>query len=653
MDFFTQQDRARRQTKWLVGYFVLAMASITGMVYLVVSLALGTIEAERGERGLGSPRSQGRAELPRMRLRADVLGWVALGTLVVVGTGSLWRLSELSSGGASVATMLGGQAVAPNTRDPEERKLLNVVEEMAIASGVPVPPVYLVPDDSINAFAAGYQPSDAVVGVTRGCMRLLNRDELQGVIAHEFSHILNGDMRLNLRLVAWIFGIMGLALVGRILLHTRGRKNALPLVGLALMLIGWVGVLFGRLIQSAVSRQREFLADASAVQFTRNPQGLASALKKIGGLSAGSQISSAQAAEVSHMFFANGLRSSLLTPFATHPPLTARIRALEPGWDGVFPRVRPPSAESEAAPPIAARRRVFMPPVTGSLPGMLLAEGQRTGVQRIGEPTPVTLQYAADWRESLPPQVEAAAREPFGAEAVIFALLLSADPAVRRKQVHQLAGLVGEAMVNEMLSLQPAVVEVAARARLPLVDLCLPTLRELSAPQFQLLEQALQTLIEADQQIDLFEYTLQRVVRRHLASTFDGARRKPAQYYALKPLLPDCAAVLKLFAHVGAASPAAAEAAWRSGWNSLGASPPPLPPPAGEDLIAFDAALARLDLAAPQIKRSVLTAAAHTVGADGEIREREAELLRAVGDTLDCPIPPLVQLGSEAAVVGG
>jgi Zn-dependent protease with chaperone function len=649
MEFFTQQERARSKTKWLVGYFVLAMVCITALVYLVVSFALGFVELERPERG-DYRTTYTYSEHPQLKFRSDVLGWVALGTLLVIGAGTTWRLSTLSSGGASVATMLGGQALRANTSDPEERKLLNVVEEMAIASGVPVPQVFLIPDESINAFAAGYQPSDAVVGVTRGCMRLLNRDELQGVIAHEFSHILNGDMRLNLRLVAWIFGIMGLAVVGRILLYSgsgRRRENALPLVGLALMLIGWIGVLFGRLIQSAVSRQREFLADASAVQFTRNPQGLANALKKIGGLGAGSRLSSPQAADVSHMFFANGLQASFMTPFATHPPLDARIRALEPAWDGGFPTVRPGVPAPAEPPPLRAGRAGRLPPLVGSLPGAFLAGNAGTGFAHEGGPTPITLHYAADWRDALSPEVEAAAREPFGAEAILFALLLSKDAAVRESQIAGLTRLAGEPIVTETLRLRPEVAALAARARLPLVDLALPALRELSEPQYQLFSQALQALIEADRQIDLFEYTLQKIVRRHLAAGFTGARRQVAQYYALAPLLPDCGAVLKLLAHIGAAQPAAAEAAWRAGWTSLGSAPPPLPPPAANDLIAFDTALTRLDLATPALKQTILTAAAHTVGADGEIREPEAELLRAIADTLDCPIPPFVAL--EAA----
>src|SRR5204863_3999046 len=258
--------------------------------------------------------------------------WVTIGTLAVILIGSVFKTLQLARGGSAVAELLDGRLINSNTSDADERKLLNVVEEMSIASGIPVPQIYVMEGEpGINAFAAGHSASDAAISVTRGCMTMLTRDELQGVVAHEFSHLLNGDMKLNLRLMGLIFGILCLTVIGRVLIRTRGKKNPLPLLGLALIIIGWVGVLFGRLIQAAVSRQREFLADASAVQFTRNPSGLANALKKIGGIAEGSELQSHRAEEASHFFFANGLKSGFFG-FATHPPLIERIRALDPSF---------------------------------------------------------------------------------------------------------------------------------------------------------------------------------------------------------------------------------------------------------------------------------------------------------------------------------
>src|SRR5437588_202287 len=330
MDFFDRQEKAHRNTKLLVLYFAAAVAMLVVAVYLAALLIFAGVNS-RYHRHFRYYDDQ-----PQLTLwNPQLFFGVAVGTLAVIAMGSGFKTLELAQGGSVVATNLGGRLVAPNTTDPDERKLLNVVEEMAIAAGVPVPQVYLLPDErGINAFAAGHSTSDAVVAVTEGAVKLLTRDELQGVMGHEFSHILNGDMRLNLRLMGIIFGIVCLAVIGRILLQTRSGssrdRNPLPLLGLALLLIGWIGVFFGRLIQAAVSRQREFLADASSVQFTRNPGGLSGALQKIGRYSFGSHIESAHADQVSHMFFGNGVSEPLFGLLATHPPITERIHAIDP-----------------------------------------------------------------------------------------------------------------------------------------------------------------------------------------------------------------------------------------------------------------------------------------------------------------------------------
>lgn len=334
MDFFERQQTARRHTKRLEIYFALAVAGIVLMVYLVAVLASAYVHSHSALRSSYNTYPTG-FDLwwqPKLFLGAS------LGTVAFIFCASAWKTAQLAGGGSAVAEMLGGRPIDANTSDPDERKLLNVVEEMAIASGTPVPHVYVLPGErGINAFAAGHSTNDMVICATRGCLKLLSRDELQGVIGHEFSHILNGDMRLNLRLMGLLFGILCLALFGRILLYTRGGdrdRNALPLFGLALLAIGGIGVFFGKLIKSAISRQREFLADASSVQFTRNPEGLAGALKKVGGSS--SLISDPNAEDASHFFFANGLTESFSEMFSTHPPLDQRIRALQPNWDGKF-----------------------------------------------------------------------------------------------------------------------------------------------------------------------------------------------------------------------------------------------------------------------------------------------------------------------------
>ncbi len=630
MDFFQRQDAARKNTKLLVFYFSLAVAGIIAAIYLASVLIFAGAAAKARQHGYE----------PHVALwNPQLFGYVALGTLIVIGLGSAYKIAALSAGGSTVAESLGGRLVASNTTDPNERKLLNIVEEMSIASGVAMPQVFVMDGESgINAFAAGHTTSDAAVAVTRGCITTLNRDELQGVIGHEFSHILNGDMRLNLRLMGIIFGIVSLVTIGRILLRFRSsgkNQSPLPLFGLVLILIGAIGAFFANLIQAAVSRQREFLADASAVQFTRNPGGLSVALQKIGGI--GSELDSDHAAEASHMFFCNGLKSSFFSAFATHPPLEERIKAIDPTWDGKFKAAAAFAAEEKTAP-----HKRSVPPQLFGMPQMA-GIAAATMLPSLGNPSPLQLRYAEQFREAIPEDVKLAVREPLTAVALVFALLLDEDAALRREQLAELSRCFPAAQ-PKTAQLAGVTENLAARARLPLVNLTLPALRQLSADEFRTFSETLQWLVESDGQIDLFEFALQKIIQRHLASQFGATRRAVVQFYSMKPLLPDCAVLLSALAHVGSEDAVAGDKAFREGAPFLRVPEGGVEFLAAEQcgLGAVDAALDRLDQAAPQIKKNLLEACVRVVGADGVIQESEAELLRAIADTLDCPMPPFV-----------
>ncbi len=652
MDFFARQEKARKKTKWLVIYFILAVAAMIIAIYFAALVIFAATQSHQSNNG----------EPPGFVLwNPQLFLGVAFGTLVVVLIGSSYKTMALASGGSAVSEMMGARPVSPNTNDPDERKLLNVVEEMAIASGVPVPQVYVMDDeDGINAFAAGHKPGDATITVTRGCMKILSRDELQGVIGHEFSHILNGDMRLNLRLIGILFGILCLAIIGRVLLQTargggRGRgQNPLPLLGLVLLLIGYIGVFFGRLIQAAVSRQREFLADASSVQFTRNPGGITGALKKIGGLGeTGSRLGHAHAEELSHMFFGNGVSEPFIGLLETHPPLEERIRVFDPNFDGKFPCVR---YDERGQPPeeISRPKRQPMPDFFGTvLGGAILASGDaekppviksHSILPNLGNPTPLHLKYAGQLRNSLPDSVKTATREPLDAVALIYAMLLSSDEKTRATQLAELVKRVPQPIYEKAVALYPEVAPIAAHVHLPLVNIALPALRQLSAEQFNQFSQTLQWLIESDGKIELFEFVLQKIVLRHLTLQFSGARPPTVQYYTLKPLVPDCAVVLSALANVGSSDATEVQKAFEQGVPYLRA-------PDGDwrllpleqcGVNQIDAALNRLAQAMPTIKKNLIEACIHTVGADGVIQESEAELLRAIADTLDCPMPPFV-----------
>ncbi len=593
MDFFDQQDRAQRKTKWLVVYFALAIVGIIATLQIVFTLLLS-----------------------RPLLDLETLGYVAGGVILVVVAGSLIKIAELSQGGRVVAAMLGGQQVNPNTTDAAERKLLNVVEEMAIASGVPVPEIYVLPDETINAFAAGHGPGDTAIGVTKGCIEQLSRDELQGVIAHEFSHILHGDMRLNIRLMGLLGGILGLAIIGRVCMEAvrfmpmgGGRRDskdssgAIVLViflgGVALFLVGWIGVFFGNLIKAAVSRQREFLADASAVQYTRNPQGIGGALWKIGKHH--SKLLSPRAQEASHLFFGNGVGDPWVSLFATHPPLEERIKAIDPGFQP--PEDKPGAAQPPPLPTPARDNKAFI--------GGLIA--------------------------SLPAFANESVRNLHGACAFVYALLLDEREDMRNAQ---LAGFAVEASLREeMLGLFARRSEISLSQRLPLVDLVIPTLRNLSPEQYQQFKANVLHLVEADKEINLFEYALQKTVLRHLDLFFSRSTGTTVKYRSVLPLLPEVSVLLSGLAYVGYADAASRDAAFKAGVTELLVNQA-LTREDGCDLARIDAALDRIALAAPAVKRTIINACRGTVAHDGVVEATEYELLRAIADTLDCPLPP-------------
>ena len=652
MDFFARQEQARRNTKWLVLYFIVAVVLLIVAIYFVSLVVFAGVQAKQ--------HHYNDAPVQFALWNPTIFLGATFGVLAVIFIGSAYKTNELAAGGSAVATLMGGRLVSQTTTDLNERKLLNVVEEMSIAAGVPMPQVYVLHNEpGINAFAAGHTTGDAAIGVTRGCIEMLSRDELQGVIGHEFSHILNGDMKLNLRLIGIIFGLLCIATIGRILLYARSSnsrdKNPLPLLGLALIALGAIGVFFGRLIQAAVSRQREFLADASSVQFTRNPGGLSGALQKIGRYGFGSKLESEHAPDLCHMFFGNGLGDALFGAMATHPPIPDRIHAIDPAWDGTFPPLKEEQIETvkRAALFDLKHPRAPMPEILGGiLGGTVIAGGvepppvirTNTVLPNLGNPTPLHLKYAEQLRAALPENLKAAARQPLDATALIYALLLAADETLRAQQLAEIARRVSNSVSEKTAALFPDVFAVAKHARLPLVNLALGALRNLTADEFKQFADTLEWFVGSDGKVELFEFVLQKIVLRHLASKFGGAPPATVQFYTLKPLVPDCAVILSALANVGSDNAGEIQKAFAAGVPYLRA-----PANVSLELLSrescgvepLDAALNRLALAVPIIKKNLIEAAVHVVGADGVIVEAEAELLRAIADTLDCPMPPL------------
>lgn len=634
MDFFEHQEKARSRTGLLIVYLSVAVLLIVAAVCGVTAAIVGATKTHW-----------------HWADHWDILAYVAGGTVLVIVVATLIKISEMRDGGRAVASMLGGRCLSPRPVEADERKVRNVVEEMALASGTPVPEIFILDNESgINAFAAGYTADDAVIGISRGCMERLSRDELQGVVAHEFSHILNGDMRLNIRLIGLLGGILALAVIGQLLVRitfdtsgsrSRGKKDgasiglALVAFGIALIAIGYIGVFLARLLKSAIARQREFLADASAVQFTRNPDGLAGALKKIGGLSAGSRLQSAGAEQVSHLLFADGIGSEWFGLMASHPPLEERIRLLDPNFDGKYPVVSAPT-ERRADPSTSPGYQRPEPSQRQRLVGPAGMVAGAAGLTRAG------VRRAADQLQRIPQALRQETTNPVGAMATIQALLLSDDPGVLGRQVASLDRTSPPAVTEARARVVPWCQGIDRGLKLPVVDLCMPALRQASPGQLRAFMDEVQALIAEDSEIDLFEFTLQRILGHRLQAQLEPARRNSDGSATLQELRTEALVVMSCLAHLGSGD---THEAWTRGRQYLSLNDTPKDPLAKEEagLAQAAEAMERLRTLTPPFKRNVLLAAAHIVAADGVIEPREAELLRAIGDSLGCPIPPFAQ----------
>ena len=617
MDFFRAQQSARRNSRLLVGWFLVAVFGIIAAVYLALVA---------GVRLAASDTTLVPASLWQPELFVMSAGGV--GTLVLLG--SLFKIWSLSrNGGVRIAEELGGRRVSRATEDPLERRLINVVDEMAIASGIAAPPVFVLDaEQGINAFAAGASIPEAVVAVTRGALEKLSRDELQGVVAHEFSHILNGDMRLNLRLIGLLNGILLLALAGRVMLRgaRRSDRSAGPLIvaGIVMVILGYIGVLCGKLMKAGVSRQREYLADAAAVQFTRNPAGIAGALKKIGGH--GSRIQHPMAEEASHMFF--GSSAALSRLLATHPPLAQRIRRLEPAVQAVL-------ESTPSAPPRAAAAAASAQTLSG-FSATAFAES-------VGDPQAHHVAASHSLLAGLPAHIVSAAHQSTGARALVFALLLS--PAARSHPAQ--LDVIGKQFGVHVREASQALAQWLAGAdpllRLPLLDLALPTLLEYPVDARDQILATADRLIEADGRMSLFEFVLRRLLHDMLAP-----QRKRRARVKQDTLFSDASALLSLLAHAGAPDAARASLAFDHAVQVAQLDGPwVFVRQPGFTPRELDRVLDHLAASDAGFRRGMVQAAAAAVSQDGIITASEAELLRAVCQALDCPAPPL--LGSPSA----
>ena len=613
----------------MVALFLLSVVAII----LAVDLVVGAIYMLMDD----TPAAPGLAGVPR-----EVFVAGAVVTVAIIAAVSLWNIVGLAGGGAKVARMLGGRKVAPDTRDALERRFLNIVEEMAIASGVRVPEAWVMDGEKgINAFAAGWTVSGAVVAVTRGTLERLTRDELQGVIGHEFSHILNGDMGLNIRMIGVLAGIVAIGSIGSFLMRMAGEaddiRGAAPLLaaGLALFIIGYAGLFFARLIKAAVSRQREFLADASSVQFTRNPDGIAGALDQIRSTPGGALMQGRYAEEMSHLFFGQGIKVFFSGLFDTHPPLDERIRRVNPGFQpSLYRRSRAAAAESSTVEKVAAaapagRRAADV----GTAWGRTAAQS----AQLVGSLSPEKLGYAERLLKQIPPALREALRDAEGAAAAVIALLLAPKEEVQHEQLQALGALAGRVAQTSVHTR-----DLGLAFHLAVVDLALPALKAAPEAAKQQLVTGLEAVINADRRVTLHEFVVLSFVREQL-----WAKPKPPRAARrIAELKAHAGALLALLAHAGTRADAtgsraeALQTALRAGAQVMLIE---VPTAAEFAPAAISAALEALKDLAPMQKAVLVKGLFAAVTADGTIRIVEAELMRLVCAVLDCPLPPLLE----------
>ncbi len=636
MNFFEQQDRARKQSRWLIIVFIMAVLAIVLAIDLLLLLFVGVSSVE----------TEGTAPLsPQLFVdNLPLLAGGAIATLAVISLASLFKTMGLRAGGGKIARELGGNLVDSAPQDAKLRRLRNVVEEIALASGVPVPEIYVLEQESgINAFAAGFTPSDAAIAVSRGAIEKLNRDELQGVIAHEFSHILNGDMRINIRLMGALFGILVLALIGRrVLLYShfagrssRDKNGAVVLaIGFGLMAVGYIGLFFGRWIKAAVSRQREYLADASAVQFTRDPNGIGGALKKIAIYSDASFLN-VDTEEVSHMLFGDGRKMSF---FSTHPPLMDRIQKIDPGF-------RPEQLDRMAAKIMRdriaakeARERKTKQQQKKSGGGMFDVDNI---IKQIGNPDWDRMLMAAAVASSIPDDINRAAHSSEWAAEILFYTLLDGNAQIRDQQLLIITQKMGSDSESKTRSLLKAGGMPVAEQRLPLLEVAFPALKRQPPELVKKVLDTVEVLIQADGRIDVFEYLLAKIIGQHLQEIYRPHTVKVSGNKSLRSCHAEALQVLAVLAERGTEGQDAAQTAFTAGLKALGVENGASVPRPESWMATFDQALPKLDKLKSAEKEKLVRALITVVLHDGRLVPAELELLRVICDLIHVPLPIL------------
>ncbi len=650
MDFFEHQEAARKKTKLLVFYFILAVLLILTALNLIAFFVLSGVNA-----------SQGQTQMTLANwVEQPGFFYTSGATLGLIGLGSLFRWFQLRGGGKSLASMVGAREILPDTSDRLERRLINVVEEMSIASGMPVPTLYVMDEEeAINAFVAGQESSDTIMVVTRGALEQLTRQELQGVVAHEFSHIFNADMKVNVRLISILAGILILGQAGYFIMRSirygglrsnnregGGLVAAIVIVGISMYIIGSIGLFFGRLIKAAISRQREFLADASAVQYARDNQGLAGAFLKIGAQS--SLLHNRYAEETSHMCIAEPIKLSF-SGLATHPPLEQRLNAIMPDWQDFqrrqerkAERIQQREIEAEEKRQEKQKRKGFE---AFGTQGAILA-GMGGLLETVGNPTTLHLHAANALLLAMPEVLRTAAHNHHAsshAMYLVFALLLSDDGQVENEALDLIEANYGGQSREEVIKLATYITRDKRYLRLAIIDIAIPSIRRLSKTERKNFLALLKQIIRLDSHVSQFEYVLYSLIRKSLQAS---GIKKAKNIKRFNKVESQIQLILSAMIHASGNNAETKRNLFNNlmvgfSENSMELSPNQF------DAESFHQALLRLNDLTPMLKKPLLNAFEEAIKEDGIINVEEVELFRAIAVCLDCPLPPMVEKYSQ------
>lgn len=640
MDFFSHQEKARNYTKVLMVYFLIAMLLIVAAVNVVVYYFFIFLESY--------------PYTPQNWFSEGLVYYVSGATILLIVSGSLFRWQKLKSGGHVVAEMLGASLLDLHTSDMKRRQLIHVIEEMSIASGVPLPVIYVMESESgINAFVAGYLPTEAVMVVSKGAIEALNREEMQGVVAHEYSHILNGDMQINIKLMAMLAGILMISLTGRLLMrgsssrhHMSSRRisgnnksgSALAVLGLLLLLVGYVGVFCGRLIKAAVSRQREFLADAAAVQFTRNPQGIASALNKIAESVYGSRIEDAQVEGMSHMCFSEAIKTHFNQWMATHPPLDKRISRVYPGFlSRIKARQMTENIQAAAQQDSAINTESPVSMFTSSEPVAMTSAQVSESVGKVDQ---AHIDYAASLHQSFSDELLMAIHVTETSKSVVWAMILAKmDLKSHLKNVHDCLGAENIISINKY---KDEVFNLKDAQRLPLFDLLLPALKQMNKDDKADFIDKCKAVIKCDNRYTVFEFVILSLLQQHLSES--AGQDVKVKYYSYKALGNELQMLLSVMSQSTGSASVERENIYSSIAKGFSLTELTLLPMQSISASKIQNALKKLSQMSPLLKRNVIEACADIAMDDGKLKSTEAELLRAISESLNCPMPPLLPL---------